>query len=83
MPGRSANKGREEFLSRPRLLAISEFGPRALVYHQGSRYRVYKVNLDFGSDAIEGHAYPSDCDDEAIMPMKKIDVATIEAARRG
>jgi len=83
VPGRSANKGREEFLSRPRLLAISEFGPRALVYHQGSRYRVYKVNLDFGSDAIEGHAYPSDCDDEAIMPMKKIDVATIEAARRG
>ena len=24
-----------------------------LIYHEGARYRVYKVNLDFGSDAIE------------------------------
>ena len=42
-----------EYISRPRFLAISEFGPRALIYHEGARYRVYKVNLDFGSDAIE------------------------------
>jgi len=53
VPGRRRNKGRDEFLSRPRFLAISEFGPRALIYHEGSRYRVYKVNLDFGSDDIE------------------------------
>jgi ribosomal protein L37AE/L43A len=37
----------------PAFLAISEFGPRALIYHEGARYRVYKVNLDFGSDDIE------------------------------
>src|SRR5207249_3101421 len=36
-----------------RFLAISEFGPGALIYHEGARYRVYKVNLDFGSDDIE------------------------------
>ena len=60
VPGRGANKGRDEFVSRPRFLAISEFGPRALVYHEGSRYRVYKVNLDFGSDAIEDtHTLPT------------------------
>src|SRR5438094_5887383 len=53
VPGRGANKGRDEFISRPRFLAISEFGPRALVYHEGARYRVYKVNLDFGTDVIE------------------------------
>ena len=29
-----------EFLSRPRFLAISEFGPRSLVYHEGSRYEI-------------------------------------------
>ena len=46
-------KGRDEFISRPRFLAISEFGPRALIYHEGARYRVYKVNLDFASDAAE------------------------------
>jgi very-short-patch-repair endonuclease len=53
VPGRRQRRGRDEFVSRPRFLAISEFGPRALVYHEGGRYRVYKVNLDFGSDDIE------------------------------
>ena len=51
--GRRGRTGRDEYISRPRFLAISEFGPRALIYHEGARYRVYKVNLDFGSDAIE------------------------------
>src|SRR5262249_45778343 len=53
VPARRQRKGRDEFVSRPRFLAISEFGPRALIYHEGGRYRVYKVNLDFGSDDIE------------------------------
>lgn len=53
VPGRTQRKGRDEFVSRPRFLAISEFGPRALIYHEGARYRVYKVNLDFGSEDIE------------------------------
>lgn len=53
VPGRRQRRGRDEFVSRPRFLAISEFGPRALIYHEGARYRVYKVNLDFGSDDIE------------------------------
>ncbi|MGH8060013.1 MAG: helicase-related protein, partial [Candidatus Entotheonellia bacterium] len=45
IPGRRQKKGRDEFLSRPRFLAISEFGPRAIVYHEGSRYRINKVIL--------------------------------------
>jgi hypothetical protein len=53
VPGRRQRNGRDEFVSRPCFLAISEFGPRALIYHEGGRYRVYKVNLDFGSDEIE------------------------------
>jgi hypothetical protein len=53
VPARGLRRGRDEFVSRPRFLAISEFGPRALIYHEGARYRVYKVNLDFGSDDIE------------------------------
>ncbi len=53
VPGRRQRRGHDEFISRPRFLAISEFGPRALIYHEGARYRVYKVNLDFGSDDIE------------------------------
>lgn len=43
IPGRSHRKGSDEFLSRPRFLAIAEFGPRAIVYHEGARYRIHKV----------------------------------------
>ncbi len=32
-------------ISRPRFLAVSEFGPRSLIYHEGSRYRVDGVIL--------------------------------------
>lgn len=45
IPGRRLGAGRDEFVQRPRFLAISEFGPRALIYHEGSKYRVTKVNL--------------------------------------
>lgn len=45
IPGRVRRTGRDEFLSRPRFLAISEFGPRAVVYHEGSRYVINKVIL--------------------------------------
>ncbi|MGD0949096.1 MAG: DEAD/DEAH box helicase [Candidatus Binatia bacterium] len=41
----------DEFVSRPRFLAISEFGPRAIVYHEGSRYRINKVILTPERDA--------------------------------
>jgi hypothetical protein len=53
VPARRKRNAKDEFVSRPRFLAISEFGPRALIYHEGARYRVYKVNLDFGSEDIE------------------------------
>jgi ATP-dependent helicase YprA (DUF1998 family) len=45
IPGRREKKGRNEFLSRPRFLAISEFGPRSIIYHEGSRYRIHKAIL--------------------------------------
>ena len=44
VPGR---RGRPDgdYLQRARFLAVSEFGPRALIYHEGSRYRITKVDL--------------------------------------
>ncbi|HZS33450.1 MAG TPA: DEAD/DEAH box helicase [Methylomirabilota bacterium] len=45
IPARRTRTGRDEFLTRPRFLAISEFGPRAIVYHEGSRYLIHKVIL--------------------------------------
>ncbi len=53
IPARRGRLGRDEFLSRPRFLAIAEFGPRALIYHEGSRYRIHKVNLAFDEHTSE------------------------------
>ncbi len=48
IPGRKKIKGNDEFLNRPRFLAISEFGPRNFIYHEGSRYVINKVILPVG-----------------------------------
>ncbi len=49
IPGRRTRQ-RDEYLSRPRFLAISEFGPRAIVYHEGSRYLINRVILTVKDD---------------------------------
>lgn len=49
--GQRGKKGSEEYLSRPRFIAVSEFGPRSIVYHEGSRYTVHRVSLPIGADA--------------------------------
>ncbi len=44
IPGAGRNhEGR--FVSRPRFLAITEFGPRTFVYHEGARYQITRVIL--------------------------------------
>ncbi|PFG75153.1 DEAD/DEAH box helicase [Tepidiforma thermophila] len=45
IPGRRGTKGQDDFLSRPRFLAIEEFGPRGIVYHEGARYVISRVLL--------------------------------------
>jgi hypothetical protein len=45
IPGRGGPAKRDDYLSRPRFLAISEFGPRSIVYHEGSRYVINRVLL--------------------------------------
>jgi ATP-dependent helicase YprA (DUF1998 family) len=52
IPGSARKQDREEFLSRPRFLAISEFGPRAFIYHEGSRYIISKAILPAGTEEI-------------------------------
>ena len=36
-------------VSRPRFLAISEFGPQSIIYHEGRRYKVFKAKLNSGN----------------------------------
>lgn len=50
IPPRKLKTDSEEFLSRPRFLAISEFGPRAVVYHEGSRYEINRVIMPIRDD---------------------------------
>jgi Lhr-like helicase/very-short-patch-repair endonuclease len=50
IPARKGKIGRENFLSRPRFLALSEFGPYSLIYHEGSQYRVTKAMLSVGAN---------------------------------
>jgi serine/threonine protein kinase/very-short-patch-repair endonuclease len=38
-------RGKGDYVQRPRFLAIKEFGPRALIYHEGARYEVTRVQL--------------------------------------
>ena len=41
----ASDAGRGTMISRPRFLALTEFGPRSLIYHEGAMYRVTKVKL--------------------------------------
>jgi ATP-dependent helicase YprA (DUF1998 family)/very-short-patch-repair endonuclease len=49
IPGRRMRQ-HDEFLSRPRFLAISEFGPRSIIYHEGSRYIINQAILPVSDD---------------------------------
>jgi len=45
IPARRGGKVDGDFLQRPRFVAISEFGPGSLIYHEGARYEVTRVRL--------------------------------------
>ena len=45
IPGRQGSRGNDEYVSRPRFLAISEFGPGNFIYHEGARYQITKAIL--------------------------------------
>ncbi len=50
--GGSNSKGKDNegaMVIRPRFLALSEFGPRSLIYHEGRMYRVVRAKLNVGS----------------------------------
>jgi hypothetical protein len=45
IPGTLDSRSNGAYLQRPRFLALSEFGPRSLVYHEGRAYRVTAAML--------------------------------------
>lgn len=48
VPATADGRSRQTYLQRPRFLALSEFGPRSLVYHEGQAYRVVRALLSVG-----------------------------------
>ncbi|MDC0743212.1 DEAD/DEAH box helicase [Polyangium mundeleinium] len=51
IPATNDGRGRQTYLQRPRFLALSEFGPRSLVYHEGRAYRVVRAMLSLNQQA--------------------------------
>jgi len=45
IPARRRGRAVEDYLNRPRFLAVHEFGPQAFIYHEGSVYRVTRVMI--------------------------------------
>lgn len=52
IPATNDGRGRQTYLQRPRFLALSEFGPRSLVYHEGRAYRVVRAMLSLSHQAV-------------------------------
>jgi superfamily II DNA/RNA helicase len=50
VPARRGSVGDHQYLNRPRFLAISEFGPQAIIYHEGARYRIHRAGVAPDSD---------------------------------
>lgn len=46
----STNRDGGDYLQRPRFLAISEFGPGSLIYHEGARYEVHRVQVPMAAE---------------------------------
>jgi hypothetical protein len=43
VPATNDGRGKQTYLQRPRFLALAEFGPWSLVYHEGRAYRVVRA----------------------------------------
>jgi len=48
VPAGGGSASKATYLQRARFLAIAEFGPRSLIYHEGRAYRVIKAKLPPG-----------------------------------
>jgi ATP-dependent helicase YprA (DUF1998 family)/very-short-patch-repair endonuclease len=64
IPARRGRRGEDEFVQRPRFLAIAEFGPRSIIYHEGSRYIINRVFL------------PAERDEENRLPTASVKQCT-------
>lgn len=53
IPATNDGRGKQTYLQRPRFLALSEFGPRSLVYHEGRAYRVVRAMIALNNNTAD------------------------------
>ena len=72
-----------DYLQRPRFLAISEFGPGALIYHEGARYEVTRIQLPARTPpASWPPERPSRCDELRLPPRSRNGARPLRELRR-
>ena len=69
IPANNDGRGRQTYLQRPRFLALSEFGPRSLVYHEGRAYRVARAMLSLN--------HQTSATADALLPTKTVRICKI------
>ncbi|MCU0482267.1 MAG: DUF1998 domain-containing protein, partial [Anaerolineae bacterium] len=57
IPSRKSSAKSDTYLSRPRFLAVSEFGPKAIIYHEGSKYMINRVLMPVATHDEESSGY--------------------------
>lgn len=53
VPSAGTSGAKPTYLQRARFLAIAEFGPRSLIYHEGRAYKVLKAKLPAGAHVAD------------------------------
>jgi Lhr-like helicase len=57
VPGSSEENSSGRMITRQRFLAISEFGPRSLIYHRGKTFRVVRAKIEKATGQISSGTY--------------------------
>lgn len=81
LPTGDGNAG--EFISRPRSIALREFGPRNVIYHSGRKYRVCQLVVQDAEGALKtakistkaGYFLTDDQMDREICPFTGLNLA--------
>lgn len=60
VPAGGGGSSKATYLQRARFLAIAEFGPRSLIYHEGRAYRVTKAKLPPGRQLEDAGRLPTE-----------------------
>jgi len=78
-----------EYISRPRFIALREFGPRNVVYHNGAKYRMEQLVVQDAAERLErakvsvnaGYFMKGDAYDNEICPFSSVPLDSNDTKR--